>query len=108
MSPAPSLAIDSARVFPVAARVLAIKQTLVARFLARGIPMVLIREAIAAAESQAWLSGFPDLFLPDLAEEILDHLGQKYASRAIRAQSAQGTHGRAQEEAAHPEYAHAA
>jgi hypothetical protein len=97
MSPAPSLAFDSPRVFPVAARVLAIKQTLVARFLARSIPMALIREAIAAAESQAWLSGYPDLFLPDLAGEILDHLGQKHARLAQH-----------QVEPAHLEYAHAA
>jgi hypothetical protein len=57
-------------------RVLAIKQSLLARYIREGVPMALIREAIAAAEAQAWLSGFPHLFLPDLADEILRHLRQ--------------------------------
>lgn len=70
-------------------RVLAIKQTLIARYRSEGAPMTLIREAIAAAEAEAWLSGFPHLFLPDLADEILAHLRQKRSS-------------------IHPEYAQAA
>lgn len=62
------------------ARVVAIKEALVARYRAQGVPAGLIREAIAAAEAQAWLSGFPHLFLPDLADEILAHLQQKRSS----------------------------
>ena len=62
------------------ARVLAIKQSLIARYRLEGVPTALIREAIAAAEAQAWLSGFPHLFLPDLADEILRRLRQKRAS----------------------------
>ncbi len=60
-------------------RVLAIKQALVARYRLAGVPAPLIRETIAAAEAQAWLSGFPHLFLPDLADEILDQIRQKRA-----------------------------
>jgi len=60
-------------------RVLAIKQALIDRYRLEGIPAGLIREAIAAAEAQAWLSGFPHLFLPDLADEILRHLRQRRA-----------------------------
>jgi len=41
--------------------------------------MPLVREAIAAAEAQAWLTGYPHLFLPDLADEILRQLRQKGA-----------------------------
>ena len=70
-------------------RVVAIKERLVARYRREGIPMGLVREAIAAAEAQAWLSGFPHLFLPDLADEILGHLREKRSS-------------------IHPEYAQAA
>lgn len=73
----------------LANRVVAIKQSLLARYRTEGIPGALIREAIAAAEAQAWLSGFPHLFLPALADEILDHLRQKRSS-------------------IHPEYAQAA
>lgn len=62
------------------ARVLAIKEILIARFRREGIPMNLVRYAIATAEAQAWFSGFPHLFLPDLADEILDHLRQKRPS----------------------------
>jgi hypothetical protein len=72
-----------------AGRVLAIKAKLIARYRHGGIPASLVREAIAAAEAQAWLSGFPHLFLPDLADEIIEHLRQKHAS-------------------IHPEYAQAA
>jgi len=60
-------------------RVLTIKQALVARYRLEGVPMGLIREAIAAAEAQAWGSGFPHLFLPDLADEILGQLREKRA-----------------------------
>jgi hypothetical protein len=60
-------------------RVHAIKHTLVQRYRLEGLPMPLIREAIATAEAQAWLSGFPHLFLPDLADEILRQLRQKEA-----------------------------
>ena len=52
-------------------RVLVIKESLIARYRREGVPMSLVREAIAAAEAKAWLSGFPHLFLPDLADEIL-------------------------------------
>ena len=52
-------------------RVLAIKQSLIARYRVEGIPASVVRHVIAAAEAQAWLSGFPHLFLPDLADEIL-------------------------------------
>jgi len=38
--------------------------------------MNFIREAIATAEAEAWLSGFPHLFLPDLADEMLRRLLQ--------------------------------
>jgi len=61
------------------ARVLAIKQALVERYRIEGLPMPLVREAIAAAEAQAWLTGYPHLFLPDLADEILRQLRQKGA-----------------------------
>ena len=70
-------------------RVVQIKQTLVARYRLTGTPENVIREAVASAEAQAWLSGFPHLFLPDLADEILEHLLQKPSS-------------------IHPEYAQAA
>ena len=70
-------------------RVLAIKQTLVERYQKEGIAPAVVREAIAEAEAQAWLSGFPHLFLPGLADEILRHLQQKEGS-------------------IHPEYAQAA
>jgi hypothetical protein len=59
------------------ARVIAIKQRLVARYREEGVPLGLAREAIAAAEAQAWGSGFPHLFLPDLADEIVGQLRQK-------------------------------
>jgi hypothetical protein len=55
-------------------RVLAIKKLLVESYRLQGVPVNLIREALAAAEAEAWLSGFPHLFLPDLADEILRHL----------------------------------
>jgi hypothetical protein len=54
-----------------------IKRILVERYHRQGFPMSLIREAIATAEAEAWLSGFPHLFLPDLADEILRHLSQR-------------------------------
>jgi hypothetical protein len=60
-------------------RVLAIKQILLDRYRVDGHPAWLIRRAIAAAEAEAWLSGFPDLFLPALADEILRQLRQKEA-----------------------------
>jgi len=63
-------------------RVIAIKQRLVSRYLSRGIPISTIRDAIAAAEAEAWLSGYPHLFLPELADEILEHLRQKRAAGA--------------------------
>lgn len=62
------------------ARVVEIKARLVDRFQAQGIPKEIIREALAAAEAEAWLCGFPYLFLPDLAEEFLRHLLQKRSS----------------------------
>ena len=71
------------------ARVLAIKQILVESYLCQGIPPGIVREAIALAEAEAWRAGFPHLFLPDLADEILRRLVQKDAS-------------------IHPEYAQAA
>lgn len=71
------------------ARVVAIKRILIERYRLEGIPMALVREAIADAEAQAWLSGFPHLLLPDFADEILRQLRQKGAS-------------------SHPEYAQAA
>jgi hypothetical protein len=58
-------------------RVVTIKRILVERYHRQGVPMSLIREAIATAEAEAWLSGFPHLFLPDLADEILRHLSQR-------------------------------
>ena len=70
-------------------RVVAIKRILVERYRREGVPMGLIREAIATAEAEAWLSGFPHLFLPDLAEEILRRLRERKTSD-------------------HPEYAQAA
>jgi hypothetical protein len=73
----------------LAARVLAIKQILVESYHVQGVPPALAREAIAAAEAQAWRAGFPHLFLPDLADEILRQLRQKAGS-------------------IHPEYAQAA
>jgi hypothetical protein len=60
-------------------RVLDIKRKLVERYRIEGVPMGLIREAIAVAEAQAWGSGFPHLFLPDLADEILGQLREKRA-----------------------------
>jgi hypothetical protein len=59
------------------ARVLAIKQILIDSYHLQGVPAALVREAIAAAEAQAWQVGFPHLFLPDLADEILRQLRQK-------------------------------
>ena len=53
------------------ARVVAIKQILVESYRLQGYPVPLIREAIGAAEAEAWLSGFPHLFLPELADEML-------------------------------------
>jgi hypothetical protein len=70
------------------ARVIAIKQRLVERYRAAGLPMALIREAIAAAEADAWLSGFPHLFLPDLADEVVRHLLAKVATHPEYAQAA--------------------
>jgi hypothetical protein len=70
-------------------RVLAIKQILVDSYRLQGVPLPLIREAIATAEAEAWRAGFPHLFLPDLADEILRRLRQKGGS-------------------IHPEYAQAA
>ena len=61
-------------------RVIAIKERLVTRYISRGIPMDVIRDAIAAAEAEAWLSGYPHLFLPELADEFLEHLRQRRAS----------------------------
>ena len=91
MNAAPPLFLDSQAHWCrlTTGRVLAIKQILIARYRREGVPRDLIREAIAGAEAQAWLSGFPHLFLPDLADEILDHLRQKRSS-------------------IHPEYAQAA
>ena len=51
--------------------VLAIKQCLIARYTLARVRGSLIREAIADAEARAWLTGFPHLFLPNLADEIL-------------------------------------
>ena len=59
------------------ARVIATKQILVESYRIQGVPLHLIREAIAAAEAEAWRVGFPHLFLPDLADEILRRLRQK-------------------------------
>jgi len=61
-------------------RVVTIKRILVERYRRERIPMSLIREVIATAEAEAWLSGYPHLFLPDLADEILRHLRQTRAS----------------------------
>ena len=58
-------------------RVLLIKESLISRYRGEGVPIGLIREAIASAEAQAWRTGFPHLFLPDLADEIIDQLRQK-------------------------------
>jgi hypothetical protein len=71
------------------ARVVAIKQILVESYMLQGVRSDLVREAIALAEAEAWRAGFPHLFLPDLADEILRRLVQKDAS-------------------IHPEYAQAA
>jgi hypothetical protein len=71
------------------ARVVEIKQILVQSYLLQGAPSDVVREAIAIAEAEAWRSGFPHLFLPDLADEVLRRLLQKGAS-------------------IHPEYAQAA
>ena len=70
------------------ARVLTIKQRLVDRYRVAGLPMTLIRDAIAAAEADAWLSGFPHLFLPDLADEVVRHLLAKVATHPEYAQAA--------------------
>ena len=59
------------------APVIATKQILVESYRIQGVPVPLIREAIAAAEAEAWRVGFPHLFLPDLADEILRRLRQK-------------------------------
>jgi hypothetical protein len=69
---------DSCRL--VAARVVAIKERLLERYRQEGQPVGLVREAIAGAEAKAWLTGYPHLFLPDLAEEILRQLREKGAS----------------------------
>ncbi len=61
-------------------RVIATKQILVESYLLQGLPSALVREAIAAAEAEAWRVGFPHLFLPDLADEILRRLRQKNGS----------------------------
>ena len=71
------------------ARVVALKALLIERYRLAGHPPILIREAIAAAEAQARLAGFPQLFLPELADEMVRQLRQKWAS-------------------IHPEYAQAA
>jgi hypothetical protein len=73
----------------LAARVIAIKQILVESYLLQGVPSALVREAIASAEAEAWRVGFPHLFLPDLADEMLRQLREKRGS-------------------IHPEYAQAA
>ncbi len=65
------------------ARVIATKAALIARYRAAGVPMALVRHAIANAEAQAWLSGFPHLFLPELADEILRRLRQHEVSHGI-------------------------
>lgn len=70
------------------ARVLLIKQRLVERYRIEGHPIQLIRDAIAAAEADAWLSGFPHLFLPDLADEVVRHLLAKAATHPEYAQAA--------------------
>jgi len=70
----------------LASRVLLIKQRLVERYSSQGLPMPLIRDAIAAAEADAWLSGFPHLFLPDLAEEIIR---RRLANPAVKHPAAQ-------------------
>jgi hypothetical protein len=70
-------------------RVVATKQILIQSYLLQGVPSALVREAIAIAEAEAWRVGFPHLFLPVLADEILRQLRQKGAS-------------------IHPEYAQAA
>jgi len=72
----------------VTGRVLSIKQRLVERYRNAGLPMTLIRDAIAAAEADAWLSGFPHLFLPDLADEVVRHLLAKVATHPEYAQAA--------------------
>jgi hypothetical protein len=71
----------------VVARVVAIKQILAESYLLQGVPSALVREAIAAAEAEAWRAGFPHLFLPDLTDEILRRLRQKGSS--IRPEYAQ-------------------
>jgi hypothetical protein len=70
------------------ARVLVIKQRLIERYRMEGHPIRLIRDAIAAAEADAWLSGFPHLFLPDLADEVVRHLLAKTAAHPEYAQAA--------------------
>lgn len=75
-----SLEIRARRCRLTTSRVISIKDTLVARYRLEGTPMPLVREAIASAESLAWLTGFPHLFLPGLADEILDQLRQKEGS----------------------------
>jgi len=72
----------------ITGRVVAIKQRLVERYRVNGLPMTLIRDAIAAAEADAWLSGFPHLFLPDLADEVVRHLLAKVATHPEYAQAA--------------------
>ncbi len=62
-------------------RVLATKRLLVESYRLQGIPATLIREAIVAAEAEAWRCGFPQLFLPDLADEIVRQLQENRASR---------------------------
>jgi hypothetical protein len=69
-------------------RVLTIKQRLVERYRIASLPMPLIRDAIAAAEADAWLSGFPHLFLPDLADEVVRHLLAKAVAHPEYAQAA--------------------
>jgi hypothetical protein len=64
----------------VTARVIALKQTLASRYELIGVPVELIRQAVAIAEPEAWLSGFPHLFLPALVEESLGRLLQHGAS----------------------------
>jgi hypothetical protein len=61
------------------ARVVEIKRILVQSYLLQGAPSETVRDAIALAEAEAWLSGFPHLFLPDLADEILRRLLQRGA-----------------------------
>jgi hypothetical protein len=62
-----------------AAQVMILKALLIERYRTEGHPGSLIREAIATAEAQAWLTGFPQLFLPELTDEIVRQLRQKWA-----------------------------